>query len=96
MKIRAKMVLGFSTITCIILLTVAAYSFSNIKNQITEKINAESISILIENSNELTNWFMDKAKNIEITSMLITDTSKGDLDATYLQHYKNDMDIIDM
>ena len=62
----------------------------------TENINAESISILKENSNELTDWFKDKAKNIEITSMLITDISKGDLDATYLQHYKNDSDIIDM
>jgi len=90
------MVLGFSTITCIILLIIAAYSFSNIKNQMTEKINAESISLLKENSNVLADWFLVKAKNIEITSMLITNISKGDIDATYLQHYKNDPDITDM
>jgi methyl-accepting chemotaxis protein len=96
MKIRAKMVLGFSTITLILLVVVAIYSFINIKSQMTEKINTESISILKENSDVLTDWFLTKAKNIEITSMLITDTSKGDYNTNYLQHYKNDPDITDM
>ena len=96
MKIKAKMLLGFSTITFVLLVIVAIYSFTNIKNQMTGKINAESISILKENSNVLTEWFLSKAKNIEITSMLITNTSTGNLGANYLQHYKNDSDITDM
>lgn len=96
MKIKAKMVLGFSTITFVLLFIVAMYSFTTIKSQITEKINSESINILKENSNDLTDWFLSKAKYIEITSMLITDTPSSNLGANYLQHYKNDSDINDM
>jgi methyl-accepting chemotaxis protein len=62
----------------------------------SEKVNAESKIILQDNSNILSNWFLDKAKNIEITSKLITNTSNGDFSVNYLSHYKDDPDINDM
>jgi len=96
MKIRMKMVLGFSTISFIILIVIAIFSYTNIKTQIMEKVSIQSESILKENINVLNTWFLDKAKNLQITASLINNTGMGNNDVNYLQHYKTDLDINDM
>ncbi|MEA4845734.1 MAG: methyl-accepting chemotaxis protein [Clostridiaceae bacterium] len=96
MKLTAKMVLGFSIISFVLLAIIASYGYVNINAQLRERINLQVEAELITNASLLDSWLLEKAKGLETAAMIISDTAAEDISIDYVLHYKKDPDMNDM
>ena len=96
MKLTKKMILGFSSISCVLLIAFTAYSYVNLNAQLTAKINAQVEAELISHASQLDNWLLEKAGTLQTTAMIISGASADNISVDYLQHYENDSDMYDM
>lgn len=95
MNLTKKMILGFSTISCILLISFTVYSYLNLHSQLTEKINAQVERELVVHAAELNRWLLEKIGIVQATAMMLS----NDVDSIgidHILHYKNDPDIVDM
>ena len=79
MKLTKKMILGFSSISCVLLIAFTAYSYVNLNAQLTAKINAQVEAELISHASQLDNWLLEKAGTLQTTAMIIRGASADNI-----------------
>ena len=96
MKLTKKMILGFSTISCILLIAFTAYSYLNIHSQLTAKINAQVERELAVHAADLNKWLLEKIGLVQATAAMLENEDADSIGIEHLIHYKKDPDINDM
>ncbi len=96
MKLKAKF-LVLVMITSIVLLVVTGMGYFYAKNEVTENVTSEMISITNTHAKQLDGWLLTKAQTAIVTSQTIQSVlGDNEISASFLQHYKADPALLEL
>lgn len=94
MKIREKLIILFSVITAMVVLTASLPAYYYIRHTVVNSIESEMSAIISNEVQAIDSWLGKKTKVLENTANLISKTvAVGEIPVSYLQAAEADKDI---
>ena len=94
MKIREKLIILFSVITAMVVLTVSLPAYYYTRHTVVNSIESEMNAIISNEVQAIDSWLSKKNKVLENTANLISKTvAAGEIPVSYLQAAEADKDI---